>query len=365
LRVASVEPTTLTGTTPIVVTFRDPLSSDSALPTLTPSIPGSWARSGDTATFTPTQAYPPSTGFTVRLVRREGAPAVKIARPVSMPGSLRFADQILARLGYLPLKTKAPQPTDAVAEAAAVYDPPKGRMTWRYGDTPDTIVKDWKVGDVNTVLRGAVIAFQHQAHLTQDGAIGPATWAKLEKADLADDVDPDHYSYVSANLYEPQTLSVWVDGKTVLTSPVNGGVVGAPTPLGTYPIYLRYTATTMQGTNPDGSKYKDPGVPWVNYFSGGSAVHGFPRASYGFPQSVGCLELPIPTAKQVYSLIDYGTLVTVAGPYVPKSVATPSPPVTATPKPGHKPTPTASPSASASVTPTPTTSPTHSHKPSD
>jgi peptidoglycan hydrolase-like protein with peptidoglycan-binding domain len=344
------------------VTFRDALSDDSALPTIKPSVPGNWVRNGTTATFTPTQAYPPSTKFKVQLARRSGRPVVTIATAISETGSLRFADQILARLAYLPLTTTAATPTDAVGEAAAVYDPPPGALTWRFSNTPATIKKDWKAGSDNTVLRGAVIAFQHQAHLTQDGAIGPATWAKLEAADLATTVDPDHYSYVSANLYEPQTLSVWVDGKTVLTTPVNGGVAGAPTPLGTYPIYLRYTATTMQGTNPDGSKYKDPGVPWVNYFSGGSAVHGFPRASYGFPQSVGCLELPIDTAKTVYGLIDYGTLVTVAGPYVPKSVATPSPPQTATPKPSTKPDgrpsnkPKPSTSPGATVTPTPTAS---------
>ncbi|HEX3899560.1 MAG TPA: L,D-transpeptidase family protein [Mycobacteriales bacterium] len=362
LHVVSVLPATLTGTTPIVVTFRDALSNDSALPTIKPAVPGSWVRNGTTATFTPSQAYPPSTKFKVQLVRRSGRPAATIATAISETGSLRFADQILARLQYLPLTTTAPTPTDAVDEAAAVYDPPPGGLTWRFSDTPATIKKDWQAGKDNTVLRGAVIAFQHQSHLTQDGAIGPATWAKLEAADLADTFDPDHYSYVSANLYEPQTLSVWVDGKTVLTTPVNGGVAGAPTPLGTYPIYLRYTATTMQGTNPDGSKYKDPGVPWVNYFSGGSAVHGFPRASYGFPQSVGCLELPIDTAKTVYGLIDYGTLVTVAGPYVAKSVATPSPPQTASPKPSTKPSgkPSAKPKPStspgATVTPTPTAS---------
>jgi lipoprotein-anchoring transpeptidase ErfK/SrfK len=130
-----------------------------------------------------------------------------------------------------------------------------------------------------------------------------------------------------------------VAGHTVLSSPVNGGVASAPTPLGTYPVYERFTSTTMSGTNPDGSQYKDPGVPWVNYFSGGSAVHGFPRASYGSPQSVGCLELPISTAKEVFDLIDYGTLVNVAGPRVkPVSSANPAPPpATGSPSPSHKP----------------------------
>ena len=37
----------------------------------------------------------------------------------------------------------------------------------------------------------------------------------------------------------------------------------------------------MAGTNPDGSHYDDPGVPWVSYFHGGDALHGFIRASYG------------------------------------------------------------------------------------
>ena len=48
----------------------------------------------------------------------------------------------------------------------------------------------------------------------------------------------------------------------------------------------------MSGTNPDGSHYSDPGIPWVSYFNGGDALHGFIRASYGFPQSLGCVEMP-------------------------------------------------------------------------
>jgi hypothetical protein len=118
----------------------------------------------------------------------------------------------------------------------------------------------------------------------------------------------------------------------------------------------------MQATNPDGTHYKDKGVPWVNYFSGGSAVHGFVRSSYGTPQSVGCLELPPDTAKKVYDLVDYGTLVTVAGPYVkPPKVAKPAPPK---PKHSKHPKPTASASSTASATPTATATATHEPKPS-
>jgi len=66
----------------------------------------------------------------------------------------------------------------------------------------------------------------------------------------------------------------------------------------------------MQGVNPNGTPYADP-VHWINYFDGGEAVHGFPRASYGFPQSLGCVELPLNVAPIVYSHVHYGTLVTV------------------------------------------------------
>ena len=85
--------------------------------------------------------------------------------------------------------------------------------------------------------------------------------------------------------------------QVVLSTPANTGVPGADTQQGIFPIYVRYVATTMIGTNVDGSHYNDPGVPWVNYFNGGDAVHGYPRASYGCPQSNGCVELPIATAE--------------------------------------------------------------------
>jgi lipoprotein-anchoring transpeptidase ErfK/SrfK len=68
----------------------------------------------------------------------------------------------------------------------------------------------------------------------------------------------------------------------------------------------------MNGTNPNGTTYHDL-VHWINYFHGGQAVHGFVRASYGFPQSLGCVELPVATAQVAFSDLAIGDLVTVAG----------------------------------------------------
>ena len=52
-------------------------------------------------------------------------------------------------------------------------------------------------------------------------------------------------------------------------------------------------------------------MPWVNYFNGGDAVHGYERGSYGFPQSNGCVELPIATAAEVYPMLAVGDIVWV------------------------------------------------------
>ena len=125
------------------------------------------------------------------------------------------------------------------------------------------------------------------------------------------DASPYDYFLVTETL--PETLYLWSNGQVILQTPVNSGVSGAATALGTWPVYLRFTSATMSGVNPDGTHYKDPGVPWVSYFNGSDAVHGFVRSGYGYPQSVGCVEVPIDNgaAATIYPTDPYGTLVTV------------------------------------------------------
>ena len=49
----------------------------------------------------------------------------------------------------------------------------------------------------------------------------------------------------------------------------------------------------------------------MSYFHGGDALHGFIRPGYGYPQSLGCVEMPPANAGVVYPYTPLGTLVTV------------------------------------------------------
>ena len=108
----------------------------------------------------------------------------------------------------------------------------------------------------------------------------------------------------------PETATVYENGAVVYRRRPTPGLPGGHGD-GTFPVYARYRVTTMSGTNPDGSHYVDPGIPWVSYFNGGDALHGFVRGSYGFPQSDGCVEMPPANAAVVFPLTPIGTLVTV------------------------------------------------------
>jgi peptidoglycan hydrolase-like protein with peptidoglycan-binding domain len=231
-------------------------------------------------------------------------------------GSELRLQQLLAQMGYLPLGWQAAGarvPATLDAQVAAAVDPPKGTFGWRFENVPGSLVGLWHEGKENAVTRGAVMAFQSNHDLLVDGYAGRDFWRTL----VADAVAAKHasrtdYSYVIVHRNgSPQSLTLWRNGATILNTVANTGIPKAPTALGTFPVYARFVTTTMKGTNPDGSHYSDPGVPWVSYFNGGDAIHGFNRASYGSAQSLGCVELPPSEAAKVFPYTRIGTLVTV------------------------------------------------------
>ncbi len=187
----------------------------------------------------------------------------------------------------------------------------RGRSTWRYSNTPPELQSQWQAGQPNQITRGAVMMFEHDHDLAVDGSAGPQVWHALIADAIAGKKKTDGYSYVYVHRNVPQLLTLWHNGSIVLTSPGNTGVPAAPTALGTFPVFEHIPVGTMSGTNPDGSHYNDPGIQWISYFHGGDALHSFNRASFGTPQSLGCVELPLATAAKVWPYTPIGTLVTI------------------------------------------------------
>jgi peptidoglycan hydrolase-like protein with peptidoglycan-binding domain len=225
--------------------------------------------------------------------------------------------ELLAQLGYLPFTWKPASPTvisptNARAELSAAYSAPAGTFSWQ-GSYPSNLVDQWKAGSYNVLENGAIRALESVDNLTMDGVAGPSVWSALLTAVAKGKHDPNAYTYALASQYSPESLRVWQNGKQVFETPANTGIPAAPTADGTFPVYLKYYFQIMKGTNPDGSKYSDP-VYYVSYFDGGDAVHYFDRYSYGFYQSLGCVEVPWDAAKTVWPMLTYGSLVTVEGP---------------------------------------------------
>jgi len=231
------------------------------------------------------------------------------------PGSTVRLQQILALLGYLPLRfsyTGAGVGLTPSAQEAAAVSPPRGRFSWRYSNTPAALKGFWKVGASGVMMQGALMAFESDHGMTADGVAGPLVWKALINTLVTGKRSSSGYTFVSVNV-SSQSLDLWHSGRMVIGgTPVNTGIASAPTATGTYPVYEHLPVTTMSGTNPDGSHYSDPGIPDVSYFNGGDALHGFTRAQYGSPQSLGCVEMPFSVAAQVYPFTPIGTLVHVA-----------------------------------------------------
>jgi len=320
------------GTKPIRVQFSEPLAPTSPMPALSPSIAGHWAVQGNAAVFTPAVGWSQKTKVTVKIpgglagvVSADGATQgdggtlgdnLSQSFTTASFSTLRL-QQLLTQLGYLPMTWKATSGPavaagNAKAQLAAAYRAPAGTFTWQSG-WPWMLRQQWQAGSGNILNVGAIRAFESVHGMTMDGIAGNTVWSRLFTAVAKGQKNPNGYTYALANQRYPETLTVWHNGEVVLKTLANTGIPGRPTVDGTFPVYLKFYFSYMNGTNPDGSKYHDP-VYYANYFNGGDAVHEFARYSYGSYQSLGCVELPWDAAKKAYGYLSYGSLVTVTGP---------------------------------------------------
>jgi lipoprotein-anchoring transpeptidase ErfK/SrfK len=317
-RVLSITPSNgshdIDGTDQISVAFRSPPPA-SALPQISPSIAGTWQWDGKAIVFTPQVGFAPSTRVTVTVPQTVAGhrSAYMTAFTTAAYSNLRL-QQLLAQLGYLPMSWSADLGGtitlgNQADQIAAAYSPPAGSFAWQSG-YPPALQTFWQAGKPNLLEKGAITGFEGAHDMPTNGVASPAVWAAVLKAAENQKRNTRGYSYAIASQGSPETLTIWHNGHVVLDSVANTGMAGTPTPVGTFPVYEKLPFQIMRGTNPSGSHYADP-VRWVSYFSGGSAVHYFARDSYGYRQSLGCVELPYTAAEKSYPYLSYGTLVTV------------------------------------------------------
>jgi lipoprotein-anchoring transpeptidase ErfK/SrfK len=148
-----------------------------------------------------------------------------------------------------------------------------------------------------TVMDGKGMKFTTPLAPLAFQAVTPAAFSKLIEIDV---VTKQMYLYDSGTLTH--------------SYPISAGAPTTPTPIGQFKIYAKFATQDMKGFNPNGTKYFQPHVRWINYFlPGGYAVHGNywrPASVYGFVNtSHGCVSLPESQAKQVFDWAPIGTTV--------------------------------------------------------
>jgi hypothetical protein len=307
------------GTDTLSVTLSAPPAKSSPRPTLLPAAPGRWSTVGDSEIFTPAATLEPCTTYKLTVwehtfatghasLERRHIQPLHVACP-----SIAALQEALARQGYIGAALRPryavhiPTGRETLREAAGhAFRPFHGRLAPQPADAPPV-----EMGRLDETTRGALEVFQADHNLEPTGEPNARTWQLLLIVESLDHRSPRPYTWVSVTESLPETLEVHEGSHVAISSPTNTGVAGAETAQGIFPIYARYVSTTMTGPDPDGVHYVAPDVPWVNYFNGGDAVHGYPRESYGFPQSNGCVELPIETAAAVYPKLQIGDIVWV------------------------------------------------------
>jgi lipoprotein-anchoring transpeptidase ErfK/SrfK len=312
------------GTTPLWVRLSGVPSPGAPRPTISPAVAGAWTTKGSSEYFTPVSTLEPCSTYKLTIpasIQASGHTPLGKTRTIPMQvacPSVKALQQALARQGYLPytfhslygIRLPSGRESRSLAAHHAFHVPTGALVANVHGAPP------LDYGQLDETTRGAITVFDAAHGIAPGEASGESDarlWRSLLAAETEGHRDPSPYTFVTVTESSPETLEVHKGNHVALSSPANTGVAGAETPTGIFPIYSRDVSTTMIGTDPDGTHYDDPDVPWVNYFNGGDAVHGYERPSYGVPQSNGCVELPIATAKTVFGMLALGDIVYITG----------------------------------------------------
>jgi hypothetical protein len=299
--------------------FSQPLGKllGKRLPRIEPTVSGKWLRiDSHTLVFQPgSGGFPLAATVTVSLPTAVQTPTGsglsppgKLLRWQVVSGSLLRLQQLLARLGYLPLDWQpadSPDGGSAPAQLRAALHPPPGSFRWRYPNIPRQLATLWHPGRPNLLTAAALLDFEAQHGLSGDASAEAALWQTLLADAAANRASTTSgYSYILVSRATPQTLSLWHNGQILIRSRVNAGTTTAPVQTGSYPIRRRAARESPAGASQP--------IRWISYFGASGSLHSSNRRSYGHPQSSDGIELPARSAYRLWPYTGIGTLITIA-----------------------------------------------------
>ena len=217
-------------------------------------------------------------------------------------------------LGYLPLQLhyarRGVASTPSAQEQAAIH-PPAGTFSWRYPQHAGCAAKLWPPGASGVMTRGAVMAFENDQGLPADGVAGPDVWKALIAA-----VSP---ASVELRLHVRDGQRDLADaGAVAQRHTVDRGRRSTPASprRRRRPAPTRSTSTSVgddERHQPRRQPLQRPGIPWISYFNGGDALHGFVRALLRLPAEPWlCRDAVLRGRAQVYPYTPIGTIVNVS-----------------------------------------------------
>jgi hypothetical protein len=118
--------------------------------------------------------------------------------------------------------------------------------------------------------------------------------------DLASTFTTMPQKMIDLNLSE-QKLYCYEEGALVFSCWVATGKAGYRTRAGDFRIYAKDRYVDM-ANSPGEEAYLVTNVPFVNWFSGGMAIHGcYWSSEYGYPRSHGCVNVTVSNAEWIYN----------------------------------------------------------------
>ncbi len=103
-----------------------------------------------------------------------------------------------------------------------------------------------------------------------------------------------------------QKLYVVEGDKVLLATPVSVGTAATPTPKGTFPV--RAKVAERRRVSSPGAGYPMP--YWIEFYGPAYGMHwGFVKP---YPSTMGCVRMPLKSAKKVFNLVSVGTPINIA-----------------------------------------------------